>query len=110
MINLDSEVIRNETIILNVTYTIKQGKREEFYSKISEAGIPMKSRSEEGNLKYDYYFPADSEDQLLLIEIWKDQNSQNAHKEMEHFKQLQAIKESYVIDVKFQQFKPVKVR
>jgi quinol monooxygenase YgiN len=99
-----SEITGNNTVILNVTYTIKQGKREEFYKKINEAGIPQKSRNEKGNLKYDYYFSADSENQILLIEIWKDQDSQNAHKELEHFKQLQVIKESYVTDVKFEQF------
>ncbi len=107
MINLNSQIIPSETIILNVIYTIKQGKREDFYKKINEAGIPEKSRLEEGNFKYDYYFPADSEDQLLLIEIWKDQDSQNVHKETEHFKQLQVMKASYVTDVKFEQFKPV---
>lgn len=92
------------TVILNVTYTIRPGKREEFYKTVTQAGIPKKSREEDGNLKYDYYFPADKKDQILLIEVWKDQTVLNIHKETEHFKQLQVIKDSYVTEVEFKQF------
>lgn len=96
----------NNTVVLNVTYTVREGKREEFYQKIKEAGIPERSRREEGNIKYDYYFPAEEKDRILLIEIWKDRDSQDTHKDTEHFIQLQSIKEVYVTDVKFEQFKP----
>jgi len=94
----------NNTLVLNVFYTIVEGKREAFYKKVNEARIPQQSRLEEGNLKYEYYFPVESENQILLIEIWKDEASFNAHKEMEPFKKLQIIKEEYVMDVKFEKY------
>ncbi len=94
----------SEQIVLNVVYTIAAGKRNEFYKKVCEAGIPKQSRLEDGNLKYEYYFPVEDENQILLIEIWKDQASQDAHKEMQHFKKLQEIKETYVTDVKFEKY------
>ncbi len=101
------EVPGNTAIVLNVTYTVKDGKREEFYQSIAVAAIPEKSRLEEGNIRYDYYYPAASPNQLLLIEVWKDRDSLNVHKETEHFKKLQSIKETFVTEVAFEEFKTV---
>jgi quinol monooxygenase YgiN len=101
------EVSGNKAIVLNVTYTVKDGKREEFYQSAADAEIPEKSRLEEGNIRYDYFYPVDSPNQLLLIEVWKDRDSLNNHKETEHFNKLQAIKETYVTDVKFEEFMTV---
>jgi len=96
----------NNMIVLNVTYTIKPGKREEFYIKVKESGIVEQSRLEEGNLKYEYYIPIESDNEILLIEIWKDLAAQNTHKELDHFNKLQKIKEDYVTDVKFEKYSP----
>lgn len=48
-------------ILVTVRYTVKDGKREEFYRHIVEQGIDTASRAEDGNRKYDYYYPTDSE-------------------------------------------------
>lgn len=101
------EVPGNAAIVLNVTYTVKNGKREEFYQSIAAAAIPEKSRLEEGNIRYDYYYPVASPNQLLLIEVWKDRDSLNVHKETEHFKKLQSIKETFETDVEFEELKTV---
>ena len=101
------DVPGNTAVILNVTYTVKDGKREEFYQSVAAAAIPEKSRLEKGNIRYDYYYPANSPNQLLLIEVWQDRAALNVHKETEHFKKLQAIKETFVTDVKFEELKVV---
>lgn len=86
----------NEQILLEVHYTIAQGKREEFYKKISEAGIADASRAEKGNLKYDYYMSFDSDDEICLIELWENSQAQQEHKNTVHFQKLSELKEMYV--------------
>ena len=44
-------------ILVTVRYTVKDGKREEFYRHIVEQSIDTASREEAGNRKYDYYYP-----------------------------------------------------
>ena len=55
-------------IVLNVTYKCKPEMREEFLEMIYTEGIDVACRTEDGNLKYDYYTPVDGSDDLLLIE------------------------------------------
>lgn len=90
--------------VLNVIYTVKEGKRDKFYKKVKKAGIIEASRQEKGCLRYDYYFPAEDKNQILLIEIWENQSAQDAHKEKEHYKALQVIKEKYVEGVRFEEY------
>lgn len=66
-------------IVLNVTYKCRPDMKEEFLEAIIAEGIDAASRAEAGNIKYDYYFPADGSDELLLVEKWKDADAIAGH-------------------------------
>lgn len=83
-------------IVLNVHYFAKPGKRAEFYEAVNKLSIPEKSRAEEGNIKYDYYMAADNDNEILLVENWKDDDAFKFHTEQEHFKALGGLKAEYV--------------
>ena len=59
-------------IVLNVTYKCKPDKRDDFLAQIIAEGIDVACRADEGCVKYDYYFPADGSDELLLLEKWEE--------------------------------------
>lgn len=83
-------------ILLHVTYTMKPGQKENYLAAIAEAGIDKASREEVGNICYDYFYAAQKEDTILLIEQWDNEDVLELHKTMPHFKQLAAIKDQYV--------------
>ena len=85
-------------IVLNVTYKCKPEMREAFLERIMAEGIDVASREEKGNIKYDYYYPADDSDELLLVEKWQDGAALKAHGKTEHFARLGAFKPEYVDD------------
>lgn len=85
--------------VLNVYYITKEGKRDEFYDAVMKSGVPEKSRAEDGNIKYDYYFSSDNENEVLLVEHWKDEAAFEFHTQQPHFKGLQDIKAEYVKEV-----------
>ena len=93
-----------ELILLNVIYTVKDGKREEFYNQLCDKEIISKSRNEEGNLKYDYFFSVDNTNDILLLEIWTDSESQQLHSQTPHFLELQELKKQYVQNVRIEKF------
>ena len=93
-----------ELLHLNVTYTVKDGKREEFYNQLCDKGIITRSRSEEGNLKYDYFFPVDNSNEILLLEIWTDELALQLHSETPHLLELQELKKEYILNVKIEKF------
>ena len=79
-------------LTLYVTYHCKTGQRDAFYRALCELGVSEGSRAERGNLRYDYYFSAEQEDDLLLIESWTDQDCQSEHSKTERFQRLQELK------------------
>lgn len=83
-------------IIVTVRYTVKDGKREEFYRHIVEQGIDTASRAEDGNRKYDYYYPTDSEQDLCLLELWDSREAQKIHGTTAHYQKLSDLKATYV--------------
>lgn len=98
----------NECLLVNVTYTIKEGKREEFFYKINEMGIAKDSRQESGNSKYEYFFSVDCENKLFLMEMWVNEVAQAVHSKTEHYKKLQSLKEEYVTDVSIEKYNIIK--
>jgi len=93
-----------ENLMLNVTYTLKPGKRAEFFNALNIIEAGKLSKAEPGNIKYEYFYPVDSEDQLFLIEIWKDDAAFSIHINTEHFKKLQSLKEEYVSEVSIEKY------
>ena len=85
-------------IILNVTYKCKPEMREKFLDMIRSEGMDAASRNEAGNIKYDYYFPADGSNDLLLLEKWTDASAFEEHKQQPHFARLGELKAEYVED------------
>lgn len=84
-------------IVVNVRYFTKPGMRDAFYEAVMKSGVPEKSRAEEGNLKYDYYFSVDDPDEVFLLENWKDSEAFEFHKTQDHFLNgLTAIKEEFL--------------
>lgn len=94
----------NRSYMLQVTYHIIKGRRDEFYSKIKEHNIAQHSKEEPGNYRYDYYVPVDSEDQLCLMELWTDELAQKLHTNTEHFNKLAQLKPEYVESVEIEKY------
>ena len=80
-----------------VTYRCKPGKREEFYNEIKRRGLDAKSRAEEGNSRYEYFFSIEEPDSILLAEEWKDADAFAFHFETPHLKELQSLKGEYLV-------------
>ena len=91
-------------IVLNVTYKCKPDMRDAFLERIMAEGIGEACRAEEGNIKYDYYYPADDSDDLLLVEKWRDAEALKAHGKTEHLARLGAFKPEYVDDTVIERY------
>ena len=89
-----------EQLMLYVRYMAKDGCRETFVRELVEAGILTLIRDEPGCLAYDYYFSAQQEDEILLVEQWQTQAHQSIHLQQPHMARLRELKEQYVADTR----------
>ncbi len=92
-------------IVLNVTYKCKPGgMREAFLEKIIAERLDEKSRLEEGNIQYDYYLPLKENDELLLLEKWKDADVLAVHGKQSHFQRIGELKDDYVTETVIEKY------
>ena len=91
-------------LVLNVTYKCKSGMRGDFLEGIYAAGIDDACRAETGNLKYDYYVSLEDQDELFLVEKWRDADALAAHAAQPHIARLKALKEEYVLETVIEKY------
>lgn len=83
-----------------VTYTLADSEaRDAYFREVCEKGIIEKSRAEEGCIRYNYYYPADSDNTMFLWEQWESRDAQKKHTEQPHFADLGELKAKYNVGV-----------
>ena len=63
------------SLIVNIYYTGENGNARKFVEEMVSTGVVDRVRSEEGNLRYEYFFPMDDNETVMLIDKWKDQEA-----------------------------------
>ena len=79
-----------------VVFKCLPGKREAFVDTVKQQGILDAVRSEDGYLRYDYYFSEADQNELLLIEAWETKQHQQIHIAQPHMARLRALKDDYI--------------
>ncbi len=59
-------------ITINIYYTGKDGSAKAFAAEMTKSGVVDRIRSEAGNIRYEYFFPMDDPETVLLIDSWAD--------------------------------------
>ena len=55
-------------ITVNIYYTGRDGNARAFAEEMVSSGVVADVRAESGNLKYEYFFPMDDPETVLLID------------------------------------------
>lgn len=87
-----------------VVFKCYEGKREAFVERVRKEGILDEIRAEDGCLRYEYYYPDENKNELLLIEAWESEAHQQAHLKTAHMNTLKAFKNEYIYDTKIGEF------
>ena len=79
----------------NIYYHGQNGSAKKFAEKMISKGVVEHIRAEEGNLKYDYFFPIDDPETVLLIDSWNDQAALDLHHQSPMMAQIMELREKY---------------
>ena len=69
-----------------------------------QTGIVTAIRAEDGNLRYEYFFPMDDPETVLLIDQWRDQEAIDVHHASPMMGQISALREKYDLHMKVERF------
>ena len=81
-------------ITVNIYYSGTDGNAKRFAEEMLSKGIVDEIRKEKGNIKYEYFFPMNDTETVLLIDSWENQKALDIHHKspmMERIITLRAI-------------------
>ena len=99
----------NMSLIVNIYYKGKNGNAKKFVEEMVSSGIVDKIRHEAGNEKYEYFFPMDEPETVMLIDRWKDQKSLDIHHSSPMMSEIIKLREKYDLHMDVEQFINIKV-
>jgi len=91
-------------VTVNLYYTGTEGNARRFMEEMESSGTADAIRAEEGNLRYDYFFPANDPETVLLIDSWRDQAAIDAHHASPMMSRIAALREKYDLHMKVERY------
>lgn len=91
-------------IAVNLYYTGSEGNARKFAQEMVSSGTVAKIRAEDGNLRYEYFFPLDDPETVLLIDAWKDQAALDIHHASPMMREISELREKYNLHMKVERY------
>ncbi len=92
------------SLTVNLYYTGQNGSAKAFMQEMEQSGIAAKIRQEEGNLRYDYFLPANNPETVLLIDSWENQAAIDKHHASSMMQDLAKLREKYDLHMHVERF------
>ena len=92
------------SLTINIDYTGENGSAKEFAEEMVKTGVVDRVRAEKGNLRYNYFFPMDDPETVLLIDRWESQEALDEHHKSPMMKEIADLRDKYHLHMKVEQF------
>lgn len=91
-------------IVVNLYYTGENGAARRFAQEMTESGTVAKIRAEKGNLRYEYFFPMEDAETVMLIDAWEDQKALDVHHASPMMEQIAALRTEYDLHMRVERY------
>ncbi len=91
-------------ITVNIYYTGENGNAKKFAEEMVSTGTVRGIRGEDGNIRYEYFFPMEDEETVLLVDSWKDQESIDVHHASPMMAKVAELREKYNLHMKVERY------
>ena len=91
-------------IVINIYYTGVNGCAKRFAQEMMSEGIVKEIRAESGNRQYEYFFPAEDAETVLLIDRWESQEALDRHHASDLMEKIAALREKYSLHMRVERF------
>ena len=72
-----------------------------------KTGVVDRVRAEKGNKKYEYFFPMDDPETVLLIDRWENKEALDEHHKSPMMKEIASLRDKYHLHMKVEQYKEI---
>ena len=95
------------SLIINIYYTGKNGSARKFAEEMVSSGIVDRVRAEVGNERYEYFFPMEDNETVMLIDKWKAQEALDLHHKSEMMKEIANLRNKYELKMRVERLKEI---
>lgn len=91
-------------ITVNIYYTGENGNARKFVEEMISSGTVSLIKQEEGNIKYDYFYPVEEKETVLLIDSWENQEAIDKHHNSPMMQKIFELREKYNLHMKVERY------
>ena len=92
------------SLVVNIYYTGTNGSARKFAKEMISSGIVDRVRAEDGNEKYEYFYPVDDKETVLLIDKWKNQEALDIHHKSDMMQEIAKLREKYGLRMRVEKY------
>ena len=93
------------SVTVNIYYSGVNGNAKRFAEEMVARGIVNAIRAEDGNIRYEYFFPMEDTETVLLIDSWKDQESIDIHHASPMMQKITELREKYDLHMRVERYR-----
>ena len=97
-------ITKDGAITINIYYSGKKGNAKKFVKEMEKSGTVGAIRKEKGNIRYEYFYPANSEDTVLLIDSWENQQALYEHHSSPMMGKIAELRNKYDLHMKVERY------
>lgn len=90
------------SITINIFYI--GDKVRDFVNEMINLGIVDEIRNEEGNIRYEYFYPLDDKACVLLVDSWDSQEALDMHHKSEMMNKIIKLREKYNLKMEVKKY------
>ena len=91
-------------ITVNIYYTGENGNARKFAEEMEQSGTVAAIRAEKGNKRYEYFYPKNDPETVLLIDSWESQADIDAHHKTPMMETITKLRNKYDLHMKLERF------
>ena len=91
-------------LTINIYYTGTNGSAKKFAEEMLSSGLVEQIRAEQGNLKYEYFYPVEQPETVLLIDKWSSQDAVDVHHKTPMMKQIAQLRKKYNLKITVEKY------
>ena len=96
---------KDMSLTVNIYYTGENGNARKFAEEMEQSGTAAAIRAEKGNLKYEYFYPVNDEETVLLIDSWENQEAIDAHHATPMMNKIMELRNKYDLHMRVERYK-----
>ena len=95
---------KDMNITVNIYYTGENGSARKFAEEMEQSGTAVAIRAEKGNLRYEYFYPLNDKETVLLIDSWENQAAIDAHHHTPMMNKITELRNKYDLHMRIERY------